>query len=319
MTYLVDIIIVLIIIYGSVISYRRGFLAVTFNILTLVAGLVVAAVLYRPLAEWVLGFYKTLPAIMNVVSYLWILLLTQFVLLYGSRHLIRKVPHKVVLSKANQVGGAFMGGLQMVVFLAIGLMLFMSLPVTSASKERISSAVSSKPLLELGDRFETLLANTPGKDFTQTLNLLMVKPESDKSVELGFATTDVKPKPELEARMLELVNGERTSRGLKALRPHETARAVARKHSVDMFARGYFAHKNPDGLDPFDRMKNGGVVFTSAGENLALAPTLKQAHVGLMNSPGHRANILSADYGAVGIGVIDGGPYGLMITQNFTN
>ena len=86
-----------------------------------------------------------------------------------------------------------------------------------------------------------------------------------------------------------------------------------------MFARGYFAHVSPDSLSPFDRMKAAHVRYITAGENLALAPTLPLAHKGLMNSPGHRANILQPLYRRVGIGILDGGMYGLMITQNFRN
>jgi uncharacterized protein YkwD len=86
-----------------------------------------------------------------------------------------------------------------------------------------------------------------------------------------------------------------------------------------MFADGMFSHVDNDGQSPFDRMHHGGVTFDVAGENLALAPTLTLAHQGLMNSPGHRANILSPDYRAVGIGVIDGGSYGLIVVQDFTD
>lgn len=61
------------------------------------------------------------------------------------------------------------------------------------------------------------------------------------------------------------------------------------------------------------------VKFLSAGENIALAPTLETAHQSLMNSPGHRRNILDPDFGRVGIGIVDGGIYGKMFTQNFAN
>jgi uncharacterized protein YkwD len=60
-----------------------------------------------------------------------------------------------------------------------------------------------------------------------------------------------------------------------------------------MFQQGFFAHVDQDGRSPFDRMKAGNVTFGAAGENLALAPTVQIAHDGLMNSPGHRANILN--------------------------
>ncbi len=75
---------------------------------------------------------------------------------------------------------------------------------------------------------------------------------------------------------------------------------MARAHADDMFRRGYFSHDTPEGVDPFQRMKQAGIVFGLAGENLALAPTLDIAHNGLMNSPGHRANILKPHSGRWG-------------------
>jgi uncharacterized protein YkwD len=66
-------------------------------------------------------------------------------------------------------------------------------------------------------------------------------------------------------------------------------------------------------------MRQANVRFATAGENLALAPTIPVAHNGLMNSPGHRANILRREFGRVGIGVMDAGMRGLMISQEFRN
>src|SRR3989475_1836610 len=117
--------------------------------------------------------------------------------------------------------------------------------------------------------------------------------------------------------MLELVNGERIAAGLRPLTADPELVQVARQHSADMFARGYFANDTPEGRDPFERMREANVGFLTAGENLALAPTVQVAHRGLMNSPGHRANILHSQFGRVGIGIMDGGIRGLMITQDF--
>ena len=86
-----------------------------------------------------------------------------------------------------------------------------------------------------------------------------------------------------------------------------------------MFVRGYFSHYTPEGKDPFQRMHDAGVTYRTAGENLALAPTLQLAHTGLMNSPGHRANILHPQFGRVGIGILDGGRRGIMVSQEFRN
>src|SRR5690606_32347002 len=128
-----------------------------------------------------------------------------------------------------------------------------------------------------------------------------------------------KTREDLEAEMLDLINAERKKQNLAILKPDSELTEVARNHSRDMFARSYFSHNTPDGLSPFDRIRKANIMFLSAGENLALAQTLQIAHEGLMNSPGHRANILRFSFGRVGIGVLDGGRYGLMITQVFKN
>jgi uncharacterized protein YkwD len=86
-----------------------------------------------------------------------------------------------------------------------------------------------------------------------------------------------------------------------------------------MWNQEYFAHVDPSGKDPFDRMEAAGIFALIAGENIALAPSLTAADTGLMNSPLHKKNILDPQYHKIGIGVIDGGIYGKMFTQDFTN
>jgi uncharacterized protein YkwD len=115
------------------------------------------------------------------------------------------------------------------------------------------------------------------------------------------------------------VNNERTSRSLAALAFSDNLAAVARAHCSDMLKRGYFSHYTPEGLSPFDRMTEANIIFNNAGENLALAPNVDLAMKGLMQSPGHKANILSTNFHRIGVGVIDGGIYGEMFCQEFTD
>lgn len=122
--------------------------------------------------------------------------------------------------------------------------------------------------------------------------------------------------PKLEKKMLELINDERQARRLPALSADPQMTRVARAHSLDMIKRKYFSHVTPDGRDPFERMIMAGVRYQTAGENLASGLTIEIAHVMLMNSKGHRANILNRDFGRVGIGVV-GDAYGLTISQEF--
>lgn len=86
-----------------------------------------------------------------------------------------------------------------------------------------------------------------------------------------------------------------------------------------MFERHYFSHVSPEGKDIGDRLQAAGIAYRVSGENLAYAPDVSTAHRGLMNSEGHRRNILDPEFHRVGIGIIDSGTYGCIFTQVFAN
>ena len=153
----------------------------------------------------------------------------------------------------------------------------------------------------------------------RTIGHLTIEPHSEEAVKLPYTTHRLTVRPDLEKEMLELVNEERVKAGIGPLVADTALRAVARAHSADMFERGYFSHYTPQGEDPFGRMKDAHIRFLTAGEKLALAQTLSIAHTGLMHSPGHRANILNPAFHRVGIGIIEGGVHGLMVSQEFRN
>jgi uncharacterized protein YkwD len=151
------------------------------------------------------------------------------------------------------------------------------------------------------------------------MDFLTIKPDSEETVQLGFTENNLEVDKEAEEQMLVLVNKERTDRGLKPLVMDEKLQEVGRAHAKDMFEKGYFAHNNLEGLSPFDRMDKADIRYMYAGENLALAPTLSTAHTGLMNSEGHRRNILDGDFEKVGIAVIVSEKHGMMFAQEFTD
>ncbi len=120
-----------------------------------------------------------------------------------------------------------------------------------------------------------------------------------------------------EQQMLNLVNQERAKAGLKPLQADAQLTKLARMKSQDMINRGYFDHNSPTYGSPFDMMKSYGVSYRTAGENIAGNRSVQAAHTALMNSSGHRANILNPNYTHIGIGIVEGGPYGMMFTQMF--
>jgi uncharacterized protein YkwD len=237
--------------------------------------------------------------------------------LLGYYALLRRLPRGIHYRPLTRVLGLVPGFINGLILVAILSPLLLAAPLPESISTRARESALVNRLASATENLEAALRPIFDEAIRQTLTMRTVRPESDESVELPFKVENPKPRPDLEAEMLTLVNRERVAAGLKPLEADPELLPVARAHSVDMFARGYFSHYTPENKSPFDRINAAGVSFRTAGENLALAPTLTMAHNGLMNSPGHRANILRPQFGRVGIGIMDGGIRGLMITQNF--
>jgi uncharacterized YkwD family protein len=117
--------------------------------------------------------------------------------------------------------------------------------------------------------------------------------------------------------MLQMINRERTSRGLSPLVMDARLGRSARLKSQDMADNDYFAHQSPRYGSPTAMISEQGVSYHVAGENIAVAGSVAEAHSGLMGSPGHRKNILLPQYTMIGIGIVKSGSGGLIITQHF--
>lgn len=109
------------------------------------------------------------------------------------------------------------------------------------------------------------------------------------------------------AAMLGYINGERTAAGLPALVYDASLAAGALAHSRDMTESGFFSHTSPTRGNFSARLAAAGLRTRGAGENIARYGSLEKAHAALMASDGHRANILSAGFTHVGLGIIRSG------------
>ncbi|NOC84951.1 CAP domain-containing protein [Ruegeria sp. HKCCD6428] len=135
-----------------------------------------------------------------------------------------------------------------------------------------------------------------------------------------------------EREMLGLINQERTSRGLNPLQLETQLNDSSEDHSTWMLDTDTFSHTGSGGSSATQRMQNAGFDLEGnwrTGENIAwqsergqpgISDDVAQLHQNLMNSPGHRANILNPDFKYIGIGVETGDMQGfdaVMVTQNF--
>ena len=113
-----------------------------------------------------------------------------------------------------------------------------------------------------------------------------------------------------EAEVIRLVNKVRVENGLRPLAANWELSRVARFKSRDMRDNHYFSHTSPTYGSPFQMMRDFGLSFRTAGENIAYGQRTPQAVVDAwMNSSGHRANILNASYTQIGVGYVAQGNY----------
>lgn len=120
-----------------------------------------------------------------------------------------------------------------------------------------------------------------------------------------------------EAQMVVLINERRAEAGCGPVASNDKLAQAAEGHSADMAAKEYFSHTSLDGSSPWERAKRAGYQWPSA-ENIAAGNASAESTMNqLMNSPGHRANILNCSHKAVGVGRASGGPYRYYWTQLF--
>ena len=126
------------------------------------------------------------------------------------------------------------------------------------------------------------------------------------------------PLQSLEDEVIRLCNVERSRQGLPTLTKNWEVSRVARMKSQDMINKKYFAHDSPTYGSPFRMLESFGIRFSAAAENIAQGQRTAQEVVNSwMNSPGHRANILSRNTTQIGVGAAKSANGTLHWTQMF--
>jgi uncharacterized protein YkwD len=306
-------------------GYRTGFLIEVAGLARIAAAVFAAARFYSIPAAWLSANTQLPLALANLIGFIAVFVVTQVLVsivyaftVYPAVNFLHRVPG---LGGIDRVLGIVPAAVQALFWAALALTALLLLPTSAQVRTQITQSALGNALVvdlsSLEPKLQALLGNA-----AQSTLLYLTPPATptEGNVQLHFPpdlrlTTDAPA----EQTMVAYVNAQRTQRGLAALRSDPTLTAVARAHSTDMFRRSYFSHNTPDGLTPFDRMHAAGITYTSAGENIAYAPNVNIADTGLMNSPEHRANILNPLFTRLGVGIVSGGLFEEMFTQDFAN
>jgi uncharacterized protein YkwD/uncharacterized membrane protein required for colicin V production len=323
-----DWIVVALLVLSALDGTRRGLLLGTLDLAAAAVGVVVAMVAERPVGDEIAARVPALPAaVVHLGVFLAVLILVQMIigatlgrLVLGMSRGIARGP----LGCVDRLLGLAPGLARGVIIVTLFLLPFALLPLLPAVSQGIEQSALANRLVAGALQLMPPVEARLGQDLQGGLPGLVVAPpeadsETTRPLPAGPPVGNLAPDADAEQRMLGLLNDERARAGLRPLVADDRLREVARQHSLEMFQRDYFSHTSPTGGSPFDRMHAAGIAFLVAGENLAFAPNVDIAHRGLMNSPGHRANILRPEFGKVGIGVIRSPAQGSMFTQEFTN
>lgn len=310
-----DIILILSILFFTWLGYRRGFINSFFDLVKWTGALLLAALCYDDTATLLAQNFSIQQEWQKPVSFMLLfaaglLLLTLLFILL--KKIISAAAQQSFVNKITGLIPGFLSGIVIAMLLAKIFIVSVWFTPTGKGSKNILLASLANSTNWLDDRMDQVFNAPPPPQISGAAETLYSESEEFKSATFNA-------RPDLETQLLHMVNAERKTIGLKLLVADGKLQLAAHAHAADMFTKGYFSHITPDGINPFERMKKLGVKYSSAGENLAHSHDLDGAHTGLMNSPGHRANILNKQFGKVGISILDGGVKGLMVVQEFSN
>jgi len=305
-------------------GWVRGFTREAMDLVGLILGIALAFRFSGPLgdalAEW-LGISSELGRLTGGIA---LFLLVGVGASIGS-HYLQKVFTLPGLALTHRLLG---GGLALAwaLFVAILMLsLVVVIPLPASVDERIEESSVAVALTD-PDAFPQRMFHTVAGDrvLEALLNLdrlvgrEKIILEEDETLAIPPADPgDLRSDRRAAEDIFELVNRARIDEGLDPLAWSAPLAIVGEEHATEMYVEGYFSHTSPTTGTVAGRMAEAGIPYVTVGENLALAATARTVHQGLMNSPGHRANIVGARFARLGIGVVRG-PLGLMVVQVFS-
>lgn len=315
----VDLVILIVLAYFIFSAFKVGLWVVLADFASFLLSLVIALRFYPIVSEILRDNFDLTRSIANALGFLVVAVATEIVLGSVFGKLITKIPPRAHENIGSKILAAVAGAGQGLVLIAFILTLFLTLPISPQIKSTMAESKIGGEILGQTSGIESKLTEVFGGMLDESLTYLTIKPESNETVPLTVNEYNLVPDTQAEVDLFNMVNQERAKAGVGQLIWEESLVPVGRAHATDMWQRKYFAHVSPDGEDVGGRLRKNNISYTYAGENLALAPTTPTAHTGLMNSEGHKRNILDPEFKKIGIGVIDNGYYGKMYVQVFTD
>lgn len=315
----VDLVILFVLVYYGLEALRFGFWGIIVDFISFLGSFIISLRAYKFTADLLKSNFNLPASFGNALGFIITSVFLEIVLSYLFTYLISLLPKKIRLSKLHKFLGIVPALGEALVLIAFILTATITLPVQPQIKKAVIESKIGGLILKQTSGIEKSVGEIFGGAINDALTYFTIEPKSDQTVELKSGIDHLTYDTASETKMFEDVNRERANRGLGILGWDPKITKVAEAYAMDMWQRRYFSHYSPEGQTVAERLDGAGITYQIAGENLALSPTEETAMTGLMNSPGHKANILNTEFNKVGIGVVDNGIYGKIFVQVFTN
>jgi uncharacterized protein YkwD len=315
----IDILSIVLLIFSFIEGWRLGFVNLSASFIAYVIAFVVSMAYHRPVGSWIVEAFGIPQIWTDSIGYISLIVLSLVlftkIFLLLSEKIVTRFIHTVV-DRAMGVVISFMNALCILVFTFVAIA---SVPDVIVLKEGVEDSKTARIILGIAERYGGTSMITLEQSIKDNVQFITIDPLSNETIQLPFSLQrwNLMDDTEDASQMITLINKERVLSGLHPLYVDDELSRIALLHSRDMFERKYFSHSSPEGKTMKDRLQVDSVIFTSAAENLAFAPDVNTAHKGLMASMSHKAAILDPIFTRVGVGVVDSGSVGIMVTELF--
>lgn len=305
-------------------GWLRGFVKESMDLIGLVLGIVAAFRLSPEMGEFLSGWTGLDDSPARLIGGIVVFLLVGIGASVGAHYLGRAMNRPGLRASNRALGaGLALGWGWFLATLILSVLLVLPLPdrYVVAMENSVLTDTLTNPELSTQRTFHAIAGDSVLESLLSLQRIVGSKQviiEDDETLELrAIERSELAASPDVAAEIFELLNRARIDEGLDPLAWSDGLTPVGEAHAFEMYTQGYFSHVSPITGSVGDRATQAGLTYRLVGENLALAASPHMVHDGLMNSPGHRENILRTEFRRVGIGVVDG-PLGLMVVQVFS-
>ncbi len=306
-------------------GWARGFVKEAMDLVGMLVGLAVAFRLSSAAGSVVGGILGSSPAISRVIGGL-----ALFAIVGGGAAVLAHYLHKVArlpgLALSNRLTGAGLAVAWGAFLATLALSVLSLFRLPEAIADQLDESAVATRLTDPTGVPQAMFSRVSGDKVLGVLLGLDDLTDGRRAIVKGEDVVSFSPaaagelalRRESAISLFERVNDDRADGGLAPLEWSNSLALVAVSHARDMYTAGFFSHRSPTTGLVSDRLAAAGVRVSVAGENLALAADVVEAHRGLVTSESHLANMREPAYGSVGITAMEG-PLGLMVVQVFSD